>query len=108
MNFSAGWLSDFTNWLVGIIKAVWDAFVEVIGDFFLFIFHQSSLMVTMILELLPVPDFITGNDLQSLLGQAGPSIAWFITVFKVDAALAVIGVGSVFYIIRRVATLGIW
>lgn len=108
MSPNAGWLTDFTNWLIGIIKAVWDAFVEVIGDFFLFFMHQASLFVTMLLELLPVPDFITGNDLQSLLGQAGPSISWFITVLKIDAALAVVGVGSVFYIIRRVGTLGIW
>lgn len=104
----AGWLDDLTSWIWKAIKAVWDAFTNFIGDLFLMWLGQSLSAILYVLNLLPVPDFMKNQSIGSMLGQAGSSILWFADVFQIGPSLTLIGIASIFFIARRVLTLGIW
>ncbi|PPU32374.1 phage coat protein [Xanthomonas sp. CFBP 7912] len=104
----AGWLTDFTTWLLGALKALWDAFAEFMGDLFLVWLKHTLDMVVMVFSMLPEPTFLNGASLQSLFGSAGATIGWWITVLQIDKCMAVIASACVFYIIRRILTVGIW
>jgi len=105
---SAGWLTDFTNWLVAVVKAVWDSFVDFMGDLFLVWLAMTFNTIHAVIELIPAPTFLASNNLQTLFGQAGSTIGWLIATFQIDKCLGVIGTASVFYIVRRILTVGIW
>ncbi len=105
---TAGWLTDVTNWFKEQIVAVWHAFVAFMGDLFLAWFQHIVDVNLYVLSLLPVPDFLSGQTLGAMLGQAGPSVLWFVDVFQIGPAMAVISTSMVFYIVRRFLTLGIW
>ncbi len=104
----AGWLTDLTNWLLGIVKGVWDAFTRFMGDLLLIWLKHQFDMVLMLVEKLPVPEFLSQNNLQSLFGQGGATIGWWISVLQIDKCFTVIGAALVFFIVRRIVTLGIW
>jgi hypothetical protein len=104
----AGWLDDLTGWIWKAIKAVWDAFTGFIGDLFVMWLEQSLSAILYVLNLMPVPDFMKNQSIGSMLGQAGNTILWFAEVFQIGPALTLIGVAAIFFIARRVLTLGIW
>lgn len=101
-------IEAITNWLRDQFIAVWDAFFKFMQDLFLFwLEHQLTLVLWMI-DNIPSPDFLTQHTLGSLLGSAGPTVAWAITIFKVGEAAALISGAMVFYVLRRILTIGIW
>lgn len=104
----AGWLGDLTNWLLNALKKLWDAFAEFMGDLFLMWLKHTLDMFVFVLQKLPAPDFLSGNNLQTVFGAAGGTIAWWITVLQIDKCMVVIAGACVFYIVRRAFTLGIW
>lgn len=105
---TAGWLTDVTNWLKEQIVAVWNAFVEFMGDLFLTWFQHIVDVNLYALSLLPVPDFLNGQTLGGMLGQAGPTVLWLVDVFQIGPSMAAISAAMVFYVVRRFITLGIW
>ncbi|MEN9184198.1 phage coat protein, partial [Xanthomonas vesicatoria] len=44
----------------------------------------------------------------AMLGNAGSTILWFADVFMIGPSLVAIGAAMIFYLLRRVLTLGIW
>lgn len=104
----AGWLSDVTSWLVEQIHKVWDAFALYMKVLFLVWVKEGFEMAVTIIGLIPAPDFLNAQTIGSMLGDAGPQIMWFVTVFQVPASSAVIASAAVFFFARRVLTLGIW
>ncbi|MET3148424.1 hypothetical protein [Xanthomonas phaseoli] len=104
----AGWLTDFTTWLLGALKALWDAFAQFMGDLFLVWLQHTLEMIVLVFSMVPEPQFLKGSNLQTLFGAAGGSIGWWISVLQIDSCMAVVASACVFYIIRRVLTLGIW
>ncbi|WP_324097471.1 hypothetical protein [Xanthomonas euvesicatoria] len=48
------------------------------------------------------------QSIGGMLGNAGSTILWFADVFKIGPALVMIGAAMVFYLLRRVLTVGIW
>lgn len=101
-------LKKLTDWLREQIVAIWDAFTEFMGDLFLDWVERSLAIIVWVLDHLPVPDFLQGQSIGSVLGNAGPTVAWMITTFRIGESLTVIGSAMAFYIIRRFLTLGIW
>ena len=55
-----------------------------------------------------MPDFMKGQSIGGMLGNAGSTILWFADVFKIGPALVMIGAAMVFYLLRRILTVGIW
>ncbi|WP_228508316.1 phage coat protein [Xanthomonas phaseoli] len=101
-------MTDFTTWLLGALKALWDAFAQFMGDLFLVWLQHTLEMIVLVFSMVSEPQFLKGSNLQTLFGAAGGSIGWWISVLQIDSCMAVVASACVFYIIRRVLTLGIW
>ncbi|KGE50658.1 phage coat protein [Xanthomonas axonopodis pv. vasculorum] len=104
----AGWFSDLTAWIWKAVKAVWQAFADFIGDLFVLFLDKALSAVLYVMNLLPMPDFMKGHSIGEMLGNAGSTILWFADVFKIGPSLVAIGAAMIFYVLRRVLTLGIW
>lgn len=105
---NAGWLTDLTKWIWDVIKEVFQAFTDFIEDFFVHGFEHLLNLCLFILALLPLPDFMQGQSIGSMLGNGGSTVLWFADIFQIGPSMALIGVAIVFYLVRRIATLGIW
>ncbi|KAB0515654.1 hypothetical protein F7R02_25890 [Xanthomonas cissicola] len=79
-----------------------------LAHFWLFFTRIPADPLLYVLTLLPMPDFMKGQSIGGMLGNAGSTILWFADVFKVGPALVMIGAAMVFYLLRRVLTVGIW
>ena len=101
-------LKKLTDWLREAIQAIWDAITEFMGDLFLDWVERSLAIIVWVLDKLPVPDFLSSQSIGSLLGNAGPTVGWMVSTFRIGESLTVIGSAMAFYIIRRFLTLGIW
>ncbi|WP_017174116.1 hypothetical protein [Xanthomonas phaseoli] len=104
----AGWLSDLTAWIFKALKVLWQAFADFMSDLFVMWLEQSLSAVLYVLSLLPMPDFMKGQSIGAMLGNAGSTILWFADVFMIGPSLVAIGAAMIFYLLRRVLTLGIW
>ncbi|MGS1079140.1 phage coat protein [Pseudoxanthomonas beigongshangi] len=101
-------LQKLTNWLREQLLALWEAFSKFMSDLFLtWLEHQLNMIVWMFSHI-PTPEVLTQQSLGSLLGNAGPSVSWAIGVFQLGPSAAVISAAMVFFIVRRILTLGIW
>lgn len=107
-SMQAGWLTDITNWFRDQFKAIWDSFVKFMKDLFIFWLEHTVDMIQTVFDMLPAISFTDGQSIGSILGQAGPTVAWFVDLFQIGPSLAVIASAMVFYIVRRLLTLGIW
>jgi hypothetical protein len=102
------WLGDFTTWLkdafLWLVHAIGTLLQEAIVsglqavcDFFLAIFNA-----------IPTPDFLAQYSLGALLGNAGPTIGWICTTFRVGEGLAMLAAAIAFRLLRKLVTLGQW
>ena len=101
-------LDDLSNWLKEQIIAVWQAFVDFMTVLFLVWLKQTFDVIVFVVGLIPEPTFLGGENLGSIMGRAGPMVGWFIMTFRIGESLTVLGAAMAFYIVRRLATLGIW
>ncbi len=104
----AGWLDDLTAWIWKVVKLVFDAFMDFVNDLFVRTLEQVLTLVLLVLKLLPLPDFMKGQSIGSMLANGGSTILWFADLFQIGPSIVLIGVAMVFYLLRRVLTLGIW
>lgn len=92
----AGWFNDLTAWLWRAVKMVWQAIVDFVGDLFVMWLEQSLSAILYVLTLLPMPDFMKGQSIGGMLGNAGSTILWFADVFMIGPALVMIGAAMIF------------
>lgn len=104
----AGWLGDLGEFLRKQVERLWDAIVLFFKDLVLFAIDQMLQLVSLVVEILPVPQFLEQNSLNAMLGRAGPVIGWFVQTFRVDECFALISVAITFRMMRKVLTLGKW
>lgn len=101
-------LEKLTNWLKEALLALWNAFTEFMGDLFWLWVKNALSMWLWVFQHIPAPPFLDGESLGSIMGRAGPVVGWIIATFKIGESMTVIAAACVFYIVRRVLTLGIW
>lgn len=104
----AGWLTDFTNWLLEAFKAIFREFMQFAVDLFFLWLANILDMWLFIIQQIPVPSFLTTYNLTSLLGPAGPTIAWLMTTLRIGEGLSIIGAGYAFRLTRKFVTLFQW
>lgn len=108
MVLQIGWLTDLTAWLWRIVTLVWQAFVDFMDDFYLTVLDKTLSVVLYALSLLPYPEFLQNYSFGQLLAQAGSPVIWFAQMLQIPQALSVIATGMIFYVMRRLLTLGVW
>jgi hypothetical protein len=100
-------LTQFTSWLwsliVGIVQPMWD-FVQ---DAFIAVVDGIVSAFVALVVAIPVPNWLAGGLSQTWNGLDG-GVLFFVTQAGVPAALAIIGAGYVFRLIRKFATLFQW
>jgi|LNAP01.1.fsa_nt_gb hypothetical protein len=104
----AGWLDDLTAWLWKVLIAVFEALFDLIGDSFVRGFEMVATVVLYVLSKMPLPEFMQGQSIGSMLANGGGTVLWFADVFQLGPSMVMIGVAIVFYLLRRVLTIGIW
>jgi len=103
-----GWLSRITGWFAYAINQVFGAVVQVLKDLVTYLVAVVLDLVKWMIAAIPVPDWIADNSLGSLLGQTGDIAGFFMVQLRIPAALALIGGGYAFRLIRKFLTLFQW
>ena len=80
----AGWLDDLTNWIRGLIEKLWEAIEAFFTDLIVAALEKMLELVALAFESLPVPSFMTQHSIGSLLGNAGPTVGWYVETFKIS------------------------
>ena len=98
-------LAWFGKIFVAVFQAMWDITIDlIIAAFDLFLSAIGALISSA-----PAPQFLTQYSLQSLIGQMGSDILYFVSVFNIPQGLAMLGAGVVFRLfVRKLFTLGQW
>jgi len=105
---SVGWLTDLTNWIRGLIEKLWHAIESFFNDLIVFAIEKGLELIALAFESLPVPQFMTQNSIGSLLGQAGPTVGWFVETFQIQGCMSLLAAGAIFRITRKIVTFGKW
>ncbi|ANH72118.1 hypothetical protein ACS15_1723 [Ralstonia insidiosa] len=105
INALSGVLAWFGKVFAAVFQALWDITIDLcIAGFDLFLSAIGSLIAAA-----PAPQFLTQYSLQSLVGQMGSDILYFVGVFNISQGLAMIGAGVAFRLfVRKLFTLGQW
>jgi len=104
----AGWLQDITDFIRRQVERLWDAIVLFFRDLVMYAIEKMLDLIALAFEKLPVPEFLTQYKLGTLFANAGPTIGFFVNIFKIPECMAVIALGIVFFITRKILTLGKW
>jgi len=104
----AGWLTDLTKWLWNALKEFFSALVDFFNDLFVLVLDQICDALLYVLGMIPLPEFMENNSIGSMLARAGSTILWFAELFQIGPSMVMIGVAIIFYLVRRVLTVGIW
>lgn len=100
-------MSDFSKWLLELVKALFQPIWDFLTDFFISAVELILQAFAAIVTAIPVPGFAT-SGLGSLLA-AIPSDVWFFAGhFRLGECFAVLGVGATFRLTRKFATLFQW
>lgn len=105
---NVGWLDDLTNWLREQLERLFNFLVQLVKDAILWLLEAMLDLGALIIEAIPVPDWMGNYSIAGMLGQAGPTIAWCVTTFRIGEAMTIIGAAYAFRLLRKVLTLGQW
>ncbi|MFQ6310390.1 phage coat protein [Lysobacter capsici] len=103
-----GWLSKLTDWLRDQIIAFFHGLQLLLEAIFMFWVHQMASVWLTLLELLPVPDFLAGYSLCTLLSQTGPTVGWALNTFRIGEGLGLIAAAYAFRFTRKLLTFFQW
>lgn len=100
-------LSDFSNWLFGLVHDAVLAVLHMLQDAFLWLLNALLSGIAAILGAIPAP-FSEQYSLSNLFAGLDPSIAYFVGQFGIVECLALLGAGVAFRLLRKLVTLGQW
>lgn len=103
----AGWLDDITNWLGQQLTKLWDALLQLVGDAFLWVLDQVLNAFSLIIEAIPVPEFLQ-HGLGGLFSGLPPDLLYFVGLFRIPEGLLILAAGVAFNLTRKLLTLGQW
>lgn len=103
-----GWLSRLTGWLAYAINALFQAIAGLLRDMVVSIITNILYLVLMMIQAIPVPDFIKNYSMGGILGNAGAIVGFFCSKLQIPAGLALIASGYVFRLLRKFLTLFQW
>jgi hypothetical protein len=96
-----GFFESVYDFVVDIFKSVLDLF----KDIFLWIFEMFVALLVFLIDLMPLPAFITDYRLTDFVP---PELIFFLTMANFPQIMGMLASALVFRIIRRFLTLGIW
>ncbi|WP_077529475.1 hypothetical protein [Vreelandella utahensis] len=101
------WVSDVLDWIKELIKAIFDAFWDLLSDIGLILLSAILDIFLLIISFLTLPSFFAGG-LSEFLGGIDPAVMYFLSKSGLGAGLELIGAGVMFRLTRKLLTLGQW
>lgn len=105
---SSGWLSKLTGWVANVVHTVFAAVVQVLKDLVTYVLGVVLGLIVTAISAIGTPSFLQNYSLNTVLGQAGPIVGFFLTQFQVSTGLGMIGAGYGFRLVRKFLTLFQW
>lgn len=102
------WLSKVTEWLLNLVKKIFEALWTFVYDVAVRIFDAVLSVIAGIINAFPAPSFLSTYSIGGLLADISPTLLWFLAQFNIGAAFSVIGAAWVFRLGRKALTLGQW
>lgn len=102
------WFGKLTDWFLALVKSIFLAVVEVIHDAAVWLFDSVLTAIAQLLASLPVPAFLSGNSIGSMLSSLPPYALYVIAQMGLGAAFAILLSGVLFRLLRKLFTLGQW
>ncbi|WP_424680890.1 hypothetical protein [Frateuria sp. YIM B11624] len=102
------WLTDLKNWLLGIIRSLWEAWSGFYHDMSLQVIKTILSAVGEIAKVIPVPQWMADYSVGRLLGQLDPSLGYFVDRIGLGAGLTLLGLGYAFRVSRKMLTAFQW
>jgi hypothetical protein len=95
--------ADLTQWFIAIFNAVVDFFT----DLPVLLLESFLDAILYLIQSIPVPDFLS-NGMSAFMAGIPSDIFYFLSMSGFDNALAVLGAGVSFRLLRKLFTLGQW
>jgi len=100
-------MSDFSNWLVDLVKsifsAVWDFIIDIVVSLVESVLHAILSLISAI----PVPAFAR-DGLSSAFSAIPPEVWFFAGHFRLGECFAILGSAVTFRLARKAVTLFQW
>jgi hypothetical protein len=100
-------LKDFTDWLLKLIAKLFVAVWDFTTDIFVSILGAVLDAFTALIAMIPMPAWLTGG-LGQTFGSMDSGVVYVVTQCGIPAALAILGAGYAFRILRKIFTLFQW
>lgn len=100
-------LSEFTQWLIGLVKEALSALWSFVVDAVVNIVDLIVGAIVGLLSMIPVPTFLS-QGLNAVYSQLDGGIIYLLAASGLPAALGIIAAGYGFRLIRKVSTLFQW
>lgn len=102
-------LSAFLAWFGKLFTAIFQAMWDITMDLGIALLDAFLSAVAAVLVAVPAPSFLTQYSLQTLIGQLGPDILFFVGVLNLAQGLSMVGSAYAFRLfVRKLLTLGQW
>lgn len=105
---NAGWLTDLTNWLKGVVTALFRAIKDFFLDFLELAVKTLVDGILLIVNAIPSPDFLGNVSICGFLNSAGPTVGWILGTFHIAEGVVMVTAALVFRMTRKALTLFQW
>lgn len=102
------WLTKITSWFFLLVKTVLGYIVQIVADVVVWVLDLILGPIGDLIAGLGTPSFMQSYSFGSLLGGLPPFALHVINQCNLGPALAVIGAGVMFNLLRKLFTLGQW
>ena len=102
------WLKKISDFFIDLAKEALLAVLDVIKDVFFWCLEGVLHAVASLLEALPVPDFLANTNFGQILSPLPSFALYVVSQLHLDQAMAIIGAGVAFNLLRKLFTLGQW
>lgn len=100
-NKITGWFIDL---VIDLFGAIWDFF----GDLFIDLADVVLTAVADAISSIPAPDFLSSNNLGSLINMMDADILFFVGILQIPTGLGLLASGFAVRMLRKIFTLFQW
>lgn len=100
-------MSDFANWLLGVIKEIFKALWDWVTDAMVWAVDEVLKAVVTLVSAIPAPSFMS-SGLSGAMGQISSDVWFFASHFRLAECLAILGAAFAFRLVRKAVTLFQW
>lgn len=94
-------ISDFADWLFGLVKDAFDAVWDLFSDLGVSLFDEILIGLAAQIVSVEVPEFLTAYSLNSIFSGLHPMVGYFATGLRIPEALHILGSAFAFRMIRK-------